>query len=118
MENSMKFRMAGREDDNHGKALLGRALNARLSSVGFYSELQSGDFQQGSDTITFAFRNNHVSNSMEAGFERDEAEAWEISQEALSITLVTSHEGLDDYVVQKQGDRFKTYSRDRTNRTW
>lgn len=39
LENSMKFRRAGREDDNHGKALLGRALNARLGSVGFYSEL-------------------------------------------------------------------------------
>lgn len=39
LENSMKFRRAGREDDNHGKALLGRALNARLGSIGFYSEL-------------------------------------------------------------------------------
>lgn len=33
-ENSMKFRMAGREDDNHGKAQLARALNTRLCNCG------------------------------------------------------------------------------------
>lgn len=49
---------------------------------------------------------------MEAGSERDKDEVWEISWEAFSVILVRSNEGLEEDVVQTQGDGFKTHSGD------
>lgn len=40
--------------------------------------MPSNDFKQGSDRIIFAFRNNPLSSSVEAGFERDKAKVCEI----------------------------------------
>jgi len=43
------------------------------------NQLPPDDLKQGSDMIIFAFRNSLLSSNVEAGFERNKAEVWEMS---------------------------------------